>query len=270
MGTCVSANSANKVVSIKIDNTNSRETEHSPADKRYSSNPNRKILLDYYAAARSQMHRKIKQLFEIIFSGDHLDTKEINLNFTKIDVVSIYHLKTVLQYFENLKSLCLWKTGIVSRDLKRLSKSFETLTKLETLNIQGNNIDTEGGKYLSGILRKTKQLKVLYLSENQLGYEGCISFAPCLRSISNLEQLALDENKIQDEGLAALVPNLLAMTNLKYLGLRYNDLTANSKNNLELLVTSLANLKTIGLRDNEVPDSVIQVIKFRAPKIEFL
>ncbi|CAG9322642.1 unnamed protein product [Blepharisma stoltei] len=270
MGTCVSANSANKVVSIKIDNTNIKETEHSLADKRYSSQVNRKILLDYYAAARSQMHRKIKQLFEIIFSGDHLDTKEINLNFTKIDVVGIYHIKTVLQYFENLKSLSLWKTGIVSRDLKRLSKSFETLVKLENLNLQGNNIDSEGGKYLSGILRKTRQLKTLYLSENQLGYEGTISFAPSLRSISNLEQLALDENKIQDEGLAALIPNLLYMTKLKYLGLRYNDLTINSKNNLELLATTLTNLKTLGLRDNEIPDSILQVIKFRAPKIEFV
>lgn len=107
MGSCVGSSASQKFISIEVDKLGSKETEQTLAISRYNSHVNRKILLDYYAAARNQMHRRIKQLFEIIFSDDNLEIIEINLNFTAIDVASIYHIKTVLQYFGNLQSLSL-------------------------------------------------------------------------------------------------------------------------------------------------------------------
>eukprot|EP00961_Rhodomonas_salina_P141806 1909461-Rhodomonas_salina.5 len=86
----------------------------------------------------------------------------------------------------------------------RLTELLEACTKLETIDLSWNCIDSEGVRRFAPGLQQTSALHTLALTDNNIGTAGARYLAELLPSLKSLRFLRLSLTDIRSEGLAEI------------------------------------------------------------------
>ena len=171
---------------------------------------------------------------------------------------------------KQIKVLTLYGNSFGADGIKSLMPFLQHSHNLTSLNVSGNNIETDGLWWLlqglgNGCIEKLNlrhcglsnmsildkahvlylpNLQVLYLSDNSnIGADGCSSIASLLRSSSSkMKKFYLNRCNIGDEGVQFIAESLVNNTSLCYLELESNNIR---RKGLTALLKLLNNVETI-------------------------
>jgi hypothetical protein len=168
---------------------------------------------------------------------------------------------------KQVKVLTLHCNSFGSDGMKSLVPFLQNSRNLTSLNVSGNNIDTDGLWWLlqgleNGFIEKLNlrncglssmsmlekhylpKLQVLYLSDNSnIGADGCSSIALLLgRNGCNITKLYLNRCNISDKGTRLIAESLNHNKSLRYLELETNNI---SKGGLIALLKLLNNVENV-------------------------
>jgi Ran GTPase-activating protein (RanGAP) involved in mRNA processing and transport len=217
-------------------------------------------LTFYYKANKSYMNQKVKLIYKQICKTGIYDLELINLSFVSFSKSRSEHLLQILPYFENVKILKLWKSGLGSEGIKIISQELENLKFLEILSMEDNSIGPNGAMYLASAIAKMIKLRELWLHINDIGATGASSIADVLINFPDLERLGLDENSIEDKGAFKIINSIKSLKKLKLLSLGYNSITPDSA--LELVKTlSHMPLEKLVLSGNNISEATENSLK---------
>ncbi|KAK6182160.1 hypothetical protein SNE40_009904 [Patella caerulea] len=112
--------------------------------------------------------------------------------------------------------------GLGKDNTKAICIPLETNTQIETLNLSGNGIDTDGASFLVRVLKENFFITDLILAENRIGSAGAKAVCDLLLSNKTLVNVDLTGNRIDDKTAVCFHEVLLKNQTLKRLHLSYN------------------------------------------------
>ena len=205
---------------------------------------------------------QIFQLEQLIY----LVKKNFIKKISKIILVNTIGKKGAKSIAEALTENC--ETAEKKTDWKDMVSSIEY--GITDLNLNGNNIRSEGAKYLSESVAKINTLTTFNLSANRLEPDGVKYIADSLRSNESIHTLFLNDNNMGTEGLKYLCDALKEAgevkdgdeederCNIKHLSVRGNKLGLHAK--LENKQSGNVGMKA--LRDMLKLNQKIQLLDF--------
>ena len=125
-----------------------------------------------------------------------------------------------------LKWLEIDVNQIGSEGTTALADALKQNSTLRRLSIFMNQIEAEGATALSDALKQNSTLKELYISSNQIGDKGARALADALKKNSTLTVLNISSNQIGDWGMKALADTLRQNFTLKTLYIYNNPIGA--------------------------------------------
>lgn len=148
-------------------------------------------------------------------------------------------LKSALRTNSTLRILSVTYCGLTGPvEISHLAEALKDNSTLESINLQGNNIDDEGFRCLWEAVkpkggRPHPSLNALHVGNNQLTDVAMEVIAAS--GTVDLERLYLDGNRITDRGALDLSKAIMDSTSLKLLSIAQNDqMTHKGKNTLRL------------------------------------
>ena len=157
-----------------------------------------------------------------------------------------------LKHCTNLQKLNLDSNNIGSDGAKALADCLKHHTNLQALNLDSNNIGSDGAKALADCLKHHTNLQALNLDSNNIGSDGAKALADCLKHHTNLQALNLHSNNIGSDGAKALADCLKHHTNLQTLDLDFNKIGSDGAKALADCLKHHTNLQTLDLRSNNI------------------
>jgi len=154
--------------------------------------------------------------------------KNINISDNIIGIGQLVNIITALSMHPQLEQLDLTWMRIGINECTALSTLLRcTTTKLQKLNLHGNNIDDEGVEVLVNALADINTLQELKLGYNQsIAIEGWTAVSTLLERPGTVENLSIYGNNIGDEGALIFANALANNSTLKCLYLDGNGITA--------------------------------------------
>ena len=167
----------------------------------------------------------------------------------------------------SIKYLHLLRNRLSTAGVRSMMSFLQNANNLTSLNLWGNNIQSEGFNVLLRALRNSpitelccnscgidsieidnehmpKHLKKMFLSVNDINADGCYVIANLLQGRdATLETLSLGYNNIDNEGVAILVDALQNNTSLTYLYLVGNDISNEGMTMLLTLVNDISSIE---------------------------
>ena len=105
-------------------------------------------------------------------------------------------------------------------NLMMITKAMQIVTKIQKLDLSGNNISDDGAAIISDTLMISESLKELNLQSNDITNEGVKKIAEAIQVNKTLQKLHLNHNNISDDGAAAISDGLKINKSLQELGLQ--------------------------------------------------
>lgn len=163
--------------------------------------------------------------------GNNKSVVSLQLQGPRLGVEGARYISEALKVNTTLKKMWLFGNGIGSEGTKHISEALKVNTnfnelylyrnnigdgganfiagvlmdencKLETLNLEGNDINPKGIMYIADALKFNKTLKVLYLHNNNIGNEGLKYILDALNYNKTLTKLALNGSGIDEDWLS--------------------------------------------------------------------
>lgn len=147
-------------------------------------------------------HFGIKALTSIPSTLLHLDLSRNNMGND-----GSWKLAEALHSLFNLKSLLLSHNQIGDDGASEIGRQIQFLENLSDLDMSDNDFGSVGASILGSTLGESR-LVTLNLSNNRIDSEGAESLAQAIRQCRHLEELNLAGNRIDDDGAGAFVEHL--------------------------------------------------------------
>ena len=143
-----------------------------------------------------------------------------------------------------ISEIDLYWNGITSEGVKHLlGFPKQSINKLETLDLDGNNLDSESCAVLARLIPHVPHLKKLNLSSNlNIGQGGTVPLMTSLTAHNLLEKLLLRKTEIGVEDCQALSELLSSSTSLKKLDIGNNHFPPEA---VELIISGLHHNTTL-------------------------
>ena len=227
-------------------------------------------LQKYYDSTKTQIKEKLKPCFGEVLEKKAKDKTELTIKFVHLNETQSEHLKIVLPFYVNLKSLELWKTHLGVEGARKLASALGYLKQLETLSLEDNQLHTEGLRVLSVPLNQLTCLQSLALYVNDIDTDGGKVLATVCQRHRKLQALCVSENHLGPEGVEALVSGLLACAGtLHSLELGYNRLQRQGGQHLLQVLPRLPVLEKVVLAGNEIGEGMERQLFRKAPNVHF-
>lgn len=235
-------------------------------------NPIMNELKDYYTSHQGTIPNKLKKIYEKIFSEGHYTVKKLNLSKSKVDKLSLEHLKRIIGFIPNIKELKLSGNKINNESCDILAECLNSLRKIEKLDLSENDLRGHGVEVLTPVLEEMKILTHLNLAKNNLGATGARQLSIMLESLKKVKDLDLDNNAFGAEGARYLSRALPKLSTLKILKLRNNNFADDSVKFIKSALGKLQNIELLKLELNKFSNEekrTMQLIVRKECKIEF-
>lgn len=185
-------------------------------------------------------------------------TSELRLNNNIISIDSVVALTSPVRIHDTLTYLSLRYCGLNDLSISTLCESFKFNKSIETIDLEGNSITSEGAHALALVIDANTPLKSLTLKENQLGEEGITSLAIVLGSgtNTNLQHLDLANNKINAKG-AIEYANALKDTKMTEILLDDNQIGDSGFVAILELCANNKNISIVRVQNNGISDTGI-------------
>ena len=123
----------------------------------------------------------------------NVSLEKLYMNCSNFSSENVLHLASVLRVNTRLKELNIRHCNIQSTDSVHLAKALEesTTTQLQTLDLFGNPIGSEGAVAFASMLKKNQCLKTLNLHDDSVGVEGALELIESLKHNTTLGKLRL-------------------------------------------------------------------------------
>jgi Ran GTPase-activating protein (RanGAP) involved in mRNA processing and transport len=226
-------------------------------------------LVLYYKANKSFMHQKIRIIYKQILKTEHFESSILNLNFVNMSASKADSLLQIIPFLENLTVLKLWKAGLGSEGMQKISKELGTLYKLEVLSLEDNSIFAQGATFLASGIRKLLHIRELWLHINDIGVAGAESLSYALQGFHELERLGLDENAMENKGAVRIIEAIKGHMNMKTIGLGYNSLWPGTCLWIAKEISHIA-LEKVVLSGNDVNSEIEAEIKSILPATQII
>ena len=150
--------------------------------------------------------------------------EKLNMRYSNFSSQNVFQLASVLRVNTRLKELNIRWCDIQSSDSVHLAKALEenTTTQLQTLQLEGNTIGSEGAAAFTDMLATNKSLAELDMRECSIQGKGSVCLAKALEKNSTVREFDISDNPIGSEGAVAFATMLKKNQSLKKLGL-YDD-----------------------------------------------
>jgi hypothetical protein len=150
---------------------------------------------------------------------------------------TLKHLKTLLgkQPHGTYKTLEMYGNGMGDSGIENLCTFLDTFPRVQTVNLEYNELTSDGALYLFDYMKNNKNVTHLSLYGNRLiGDIGADCVAACLQSNDVLESLNLFHCGFTDEGAKVIIKSLEKNKTLKSLKIDNNDIDQRLEELLEL------------------------------------
>ncbi|KAL0205150.1 hypothetical protein P9112_000457 [Eukaryota sp. TZLM1-RC] len=164
----------------------------------------------------------------------------------------LFALTRALESDSTLTTLDLQYNNITSEGASALGRALERNSTLTTLDLRSKNITDEGASALARALETNSTLTTLDLRSNNITDEGASALARALETNSTLTTLDLHNNQITDEGAGALARALESNSTLTKLDLWGNNITAEGAIALAHALESNSTLTKLDLWGNNI------------------
>ena len=136
--------------------------------------------------------------------------EKLNMRLSNFSSQNALHLASVLRVNTRLKELDIGWCNIQSSDSVHLAKALEenTTTQLQTLELYGNLIASEGAVAFANMLATNKSLTKLYMSGYSIQGEGAVCLAKAMEKNSSVTVFDISGNPIGSEGAVAFASML--------------------------------------------------------------
>eukprot|EP00058_Branchiostoma_floridae_P003997 XP_002589485.1 hypothetical protein BRAFLDRAFT_88344 [Branchiostoma floridae] len=118
---------------------------------------------------------------------------------------------------------------------------------LQTLYLEGTNLDDEAAEALAHALFYVPQLKELELSNNQIGDPGMTALSKEIHNVPNLTFFGINHNDIGDVSIVAMATKLKHLPDLRELRFGGNSLSASGIRTFFAVIPNMRNLDTLDL-----------------------
>ena len=160
----------------------------------------------------------------------------------------------------NLSKLSLANCSLANVAISNITAAVQCNTKLEELDIHGNDLQEWDAVKIAKGLQQISSLKKLYIHCNSI---TCIATKDIATAISNndhLQELNMSENNIQDAGAKDIANSLLTISTLTILNLSDNNITAETANDIALALKSNRYLQELDISKNNFKSPGITII----------
>jgi Ran GTPase-activating protein (RanGAP) involved in mRNA processing and transport len=180
---------------------------------------------------------KMSRLRKINISRNYLDTKGFAI------IANI-----LVNGPSSLTDLNLRNCGGNAKAIEKLMEALKSNKTLINLDLNQNDIGTEGAEYLADALSVNKKLKQLNISECNIGSDGSISIFKNLTNNNTIEILNISDNNIGDSGSEAIGNFLKSNVTLKHLDVQENRITTEGVSLISKGLTKNKTLIFLGFR----------------------
>lgn len=221
-----------------------------PLSQLLATFPNLKALT---LQSHSQFNQRLSQTsVERLFNSTSL--RELALKRLRL-VLVLPELLVSLEDNKTLESLSLEQNGINQEGGMAVAYLLGTNRTLKEISLAHNSIPDDCGSAIAGAVSRNTVLTKLDLSSNDLDLYTCRRFAHMLvGNESALEDLALGQNALRDEGVAMIAGGLGHNRTLKSLNLAESQITEASCAVLAATLHTNETLQRLNLADNKVRD----------------
>ena len=158
-------------------------------------------------------------------------------------------LASIISHNNSMESLLLNGNNLNNDGVIKIAQSLCKHTKLKMINLQINNITEKGAEALASIILSNTRLEELYLGNNTI-QSGVIKLAKALKKLSSLKVLDLDDNNIHEEAADELSTAIRANNTLERLRLDDNHLGSSTVSIVNALI-KVTTLKVLNLNNNQ-------------------
>ena len=213
-------------------------------------------ITDNGASALIKTVKDLSKDFQVYVTINNSLLNKSNLRFVKesLDLICKGHdmnsLCTALKCCTYLQTLDLSGNIIGSDGAVALAGGLKCCTNLQTLNIWFSSIGSDGAVALAGGLKCCTNLQTLNIWFSSIGSDGAVALAGVLKCCTNLQTLNIWPNSINSECAVALAEGLKCCTNLQTLDLSFNSIGSEGAVALAEGLKCCTNLQTLYLRYN--------------------
>ena len=180
-------------------------------------------------------------------------SREIKLDNNTLSIDSIVALTGPIRSHDMLTHISLRYANLNDLAISTLCEAIKVSNAIERLDLEGNQITSDGAKSIASVLSSISSLKILILKENKIGDEGTMHIANVLQqATSKLEQLDLTHNNIHSRGAIALSTALVFTTVLPEVMLDDNRIGNEGATALMQLCQKNATIFTLRLQNNNI------------------
>lgn len=215
--------------------------------------------IDVYADL-DENRRNPEDTFELIQSiKNNKNLKTLKIANIDIDEEILSSLLSTIG--SSLTTFGLWGVyiGETPECMEILANFLKTNTTLLSLDLQEDNIKTDGIQYLADTLRYNNTLKELKLVENYITDLDALYLASRLENNTSLEFLDLSNNKIDEDGAYYLEESLKNNTGLKELNLYGTDIPDSIIKEMRYILGT--HIKIVQRDPNEQTDEVQKILE---------
>ena len=138
-------------------------------------------------------------------SGELQGLKHINLRNIRLYDDGAWAFASFMQRNSLIESIDLSNNGISDEGMMAIGACVDNrLSRLHTLNLNGNGFGVDGAKYLLKAFNDSNAIAHLELCANRLGDDGCDAMCELIKHHTNLRHIYLDNNYIGNDGATSL------------------------------------------------------------------
>ena len=166
---------------------------------------------------------------------------------------NINNIFELIRISPKLVSIDISDNGFIIEWIESLVQVLGQCPNLSDLNLSNNDIDDEGSKIITKLL-KSHKIVSFNISKNDIGDEGVISIANALSQNPNLTFFDLSANKFGNEGIIKITNALSLCPNLTNLNLSNNNICDMGASCITNVLFANSSLHHINLSNNKIGD----------------
>ena len=195
-------------------------------------------------------------LTQCLINNKNLKLKVLDLSLNGIETKGIISFSNYFKSNNQLSSLLIGGNYICDEGVKFFSEclAYNSNFKLEILSFENNNINENGGTFISHLISRYNYLNTIDLKNNNLCDEGVIN------SLSNFNSkvitMDLSENNLGENSLKSINEFVNINSNLKNIILDNNNFKNCSNIIKDLLMNKKSNLKMISFKNCQIGENI--------------
>ena len=194
----------------------------------------------------------------VIFNNTYL--QELNLVCNDLQASGIIRVAGCLQKISSLTTLHINHNIITHKAADHIAAAISCNTKLQEIDISGNDLHTTDVRNIMKALQGIHTLKMLFLGNNVISCEAADDIAAVISCNTKLQEIDISENNLQTAGVRIIMKALQGIHTLKMLYLRNNVISCEAADDIAAVISCNTKLQEIDISENNLQTAGVRII----------